>query len=244
MSEPGSGRVLPQTSWTLISAARGGSPGASAALNEFSQRYYRPIHAYLAAIASRDEDLADITQGFFTDVVATGGLLKWADRERPFRPYLKQSLRNYTISVRRKRAASKRIPEQMIQRPDAEESAGWEYLDLRQQAEAEAAFHDAWVRELLKSALERFEKACRGRNQQQHFELFTRHYLGAGDGESWKDLGEEFGIDQKVARSRAQTAARRFGELLRELLVEQLGSEREARKELQMLAALLAEAYG
>jgi DNA-directed RNA polymerase specialized sigma24 family protein len=86
--------------------------------------------------------------------------LKWADRARRFRPYLKQALRNYAISIRRKRSAEKRIPEQMMDRPDAEESTGWEQIDVRQQAEAEAAFHDAWVRELLKTALERFEKAC------------------------------------------------------------------------------------
>jgi RNA polymerase sigma factor (sigma-70 family) len=244
MSESASGRVLPLTSWTLISAARSGSPGASAALNEFSKRYYRPIHAYLLAIASRNEDVADITQGFFTDVIVTGGLLKWADRARPFRPYLKQSLRNYVISMRRKRAAAKRIPEQIVDRPDAEESAGWDHIDLRQQADGEAAFHDAWVRELLKTALDRFEKACRDRNQQQHFELFTRHYLRQGDGESWKDLGDEFGIDQKIARSRAQTAARRFGSALRDLLVEQLGSEQDARQEVQMMASLLLEVHG
>jgi DNA-directed RNA polymerase specialized sigma24 family protein len=236
-------RVLPKTSWTLISAARGGGEISSRALNEFSRRYYQPIQSYISALCSDAEDAADLTQGFFTDVVISGRLLQGADQSLSFRPYLKQSLRNYVISEQRRRAAQKRIPDWALGRPD-EGPRGWDRLDLHTQAEAEVQFHTSWVRALLREGLERFEKLCRSRGHAQHFALFTRHYLSpAAPAPSWKELGDELGLDQKVARSRAQTAARHFGEVILSLLEEELGSPEQAKRELQTLIDLLVKMY-
>ena len=119
------------------------------------------------------------------------------------------------------------------------------HIQLKTHAQAELNFHTAWVRELLKEGLRRFEKDCRARNQSEHFELFRRHYLHDGSRPpSWKELGDTFGLEQKVARSRAQTAARRFGNVLLSLLVDEMGSEHEARRELGTLMELLVEMYG
>jgi DNA-directed RNA polymerase specialized sigma24 family protein len=237
-------RVLPNTSWTLISAARGTGELSSKALNEFSRRYYQPIRSYISALCSDAEKTADLTQGFFTDVVASGRLLHGADQSLSFRPYLKQSLRNYVISEQRKWAAKKRIPDWALERPDAE-PRGWDQFDLRSTAEAEIQFHTSWVRELLKAGLERFERLCHSKGQAQHFDLFTRHYLNpSGARTSWKELGDEFGVDQKVARSRAQTAAHHFGDVILSLLEEELGSPEEAKRELQTMIDLLVHMYG
>ena len=237
-------RVLPRTSWTLISAAQGTHKGSAAALNEFSRRYYRPIQAYLSAIVSDPQEVADMAQGFFTDVVVSGSLLRGANPSRNFRPYLKQALRNYVITIHRKSGAKKRIPEQAMERLD-QDPRGWDHIQLKTHAQAELNFHTAWVRELLKEGLRRFEKDCRSRNQSEHFELFRRHYLHDGSRPpSWKELGDTFGLEQKVARSRAQTAARRFGKVLLSLLVDEMGSEHEARRELGTLMELLVEMHG
>jgi DNA-directed RNA polymerase specialized sigma24 family protein len=236
-------RVLPKTSWTLISAARDEGEISSKALNEFSRRYYQPIRFYISALCSDSEETADLTQGFFTDIVVSGRLLQGADQSLSFRPYLKQSLRNYVISEQRKRAAKKRIPDWALDHPD-DEPRGWDRFDLRTKAEAEIRFHTSWVRELLKEGMERFEKLCRSKGQSQHFELFTRHYLNPSAATaSWKELGDEFGLDQKVARSRAQTAARHFGDVILSLLEQELGSPEEARKELQTMIDLLVRMY-
>lgn len=245
MNQPsiGQNRILPNTSWTLITAARGKGELSSKALNEFSRRYYQPIRSYISALCTDPEEIADLTQGFFTDVVVSGSLLQGANQSLSFRPYLKQALRNYVISEQRKGAAQKRIPERALERPDAD-PRGWDQLDLRSTAEAEIRFHTSWVKELLKEGMERFEKLCRSKGQTQHFDLFTRHYLNpSGAPVSWKELGDEFGLDQKVARSRAQTAAHRFGDVMLSLLEGELGSREEARRELQTMIDLLVKMY-
>lgn len=64
---PGEANRLPQTSWTLLAAARGEGGEAVAAREEFVRRYYPPVHAYLAAIlrdAVGPVEPEELTQGF------------------------------------------------------------------------------------------------------------------------------------------------------------------------------------
>ena len=143
-------------------AARDQDSQGQAAREEFASRYYRPVHAYLRAIVRDDEESSELTQGFFTDVIASGRLLNRYDRAHGgFRPYLKQALRNYVTSALRARGREKRRPAEEEVRPD-QRSSGWAALDLGIHVEPEVAFHEAWVRELLRQALETRERDLRG----------------------------------------------------------------------------------
>jgi len=226
-------RRFPETSWMLLDAARGASPEARAAMEEFAARYRQPTYAYLAAIVRNPEEAEELAQGFFADVVASGRLLARVDRSRgSFRPYLKQALRNYVASKKRRR-----IPEQVY--PDAQES-GWEQLDLRAEGSPEAAFHRAWVQKLLAEALAGVRQLCEEKNQQEHYALFEARYLSpASAPPSWRELGQKFGLDEKAARSRAETVARHFRVVLREMLVAETGSEAAADEEVSTLLAFL-----
>ncbi len=83
------GKQLPQTSWTLLAAARDQGTDGQGAREEFAFRYYRPVHAYLQAIVRDDEEAKDLAQGFFTDVIVSGRLLNLYDRAHgSFRPVL------------------------------------------------------------------------------------------------------------------------------------------------------------
>src|SRR3990172_4496095 len=122
----GAGGRLPPTSWTLLAAAQGEGNVAAVAREESVRRYCPPVHAYLAAIlrdAVGPVEPEELTQGFFSQAVATGRLLAGADRTKgSFRPYLKQALRNYVIDWQRKQG---RTPQAEV-RPDADDRGGWE----------------------------------------------------------------------------------------------------------------------
>ena len=52
-------------------------------------------------------------------------------------------------------------------------------------------------------------------------------------------MGGAFGLDEKIARSRAETASRRFRALLRDLIASDVGSEGDIDKELHSVMAIL-----
>jgi hypothetical protein len=56
---------------------------------------------------------------------------------------------------------------------------------------------------------------------------------------AWRELGMAYGIDEKAARSRAETVARHFRLALRELLATETGSESLVDAEIAALLAFL-----
>jgi RNA polymerase sigma factor (sigma-70 family) len=219
----------------LASAARRGGHAGSA-LDEFADRYYGAVRAFIAAIVRDRADADDLTQRFFETIVLSGRLLTRADpRKGSFRPYLKQAIRNFLVDERRRRERS--IVADV--RPDALD-AGWNAVATESAAGPDEELLRAWARSLVTMAVTRLETLCAEKNQTEHFQLFARRYLANPDHPpTWREVGERFGLDEKVARSRAETAVRQFRLLLRDLVSTDLGSEIDVDGELQAVIALL-----
>lgn len=230
---------LPTTSWSLLAAAGGGGEAAAAARAEVVARYYRPVHAYLTAVV-RNPDLArDLAHGFFEQAILSGRLPAGADRSRgPFRPYLKQALRNYVADVRRREARQLRRDPDLPAASDSAPTRESRLADSR--PGPDAAFHHAWVRALLDDAIDRTRATCAERGQIQHFALFAGRHLSAdGDIPSWRALGAPHGLDEKTARSRTETVAHHLRKVLRDLLRREVETEQDVDREIATLLHLL-----
>lgn len=226
---------FPQTSWALLSAVCVGGKEASKALEEFSRRYYPPIFAYLVGITQDRDEAEDLAQGFFAKVILSGRLVASFDRAKgSFRPFLKQAIRNYVISEKRWNERKKRAPEEEL-RPD-QWSDGWEGIGKSNIPAPDVAYHTAWVHSLLEQALVRVQALCEEKGQIQHLTLFIERYLSElTDPPSWRELGERFALDEKAARSRAETVARHFRQALREMLTGEVGSQQAVDEEIDTL---------
>ncbi|MBI3768820.1 MAG: sigma-70 family RNA polymerase sigma factor [Deltaproteobacteria bacterium] len=222
--------AFPETSWTLIVAARGGAPGACA---ELARRYYRPVHAFIAALVRDPTDADDLTQGFFERAFVMGRLVEQVDRERGhFRPFLMEAARNWVRDWWRRGQRGPRLV-----RPDAE-PRGWQQIPEEATPPAEAVFHDAWVRALLDHALARVREVCAAKGQGVHLEIFLCRFASpTSRAPGWAELGAPHGLDEKAARNRAETVSRHFRLVLREMLVVETGSAEAADAEIEALLA-------
>ena len=231
---------FPSTKWELLVDASVRGEHSPAALNEFANRYYAAVRAFIAAVARNPAgdpiEADDLTQRFFETVVLSGRLLMRADRQKGgFRPYLKQALRNFLVDEHRRQARSVN-PDV---RPDAVDD-GWNAVATEPTPGPDAELLRAWARSLVAMAVERLETICAENGQEQHFQLFVHRYLADPDHPpSWRDVGAAFGLDEKIARSRADTAVRHFRVLLRNLIASDMGSEKGIDEELQAVIAVL-----
>jgi len=156
-------------------------------------------------------------------------------REESSLPYLKQAIRNFLVDERR-RAARSVTPDVW---PDAV-AGGWNDLVDESSGAPDEARLRAWAQSLVAMAVARLETDCRAHGQAQHFQLFARRYLTDRDQPpAWREVGEAFGLDEKTARSRAETAARHFRALLRQLVASDIGSEQAIDDELHAMIAVL-----
>ena len=227
---------FPSTSWDLLAGASPRGEQSAAALNEFAERYYAAVRAFIAATVRPPVDADDLTQHFFETVVLSGRLLLRVDPRRgSFRPYLKQAIRNFLVDEHRRQARS--VNPDI--RPDAFDE-GWNSVLTESSPGPDAELLRAWARSLVAMAVSRLEMICEENGQEQHFRLFVHRYLADPDHPpSWREVGEAFGLDEKIARSRAETAARHFRALLRDLVASDMGSEKGIDEELQSVLAVL-----
>ena len=217
---------FPKTSWTLLAKAR--EPGGCQARDDFAQMYYAPALAFLR-VRLRNDDLAqELAQEFFARLSATGGIFEHADRKHgSFRTYLIRSLQNFVIDYHRSHGRSR----SRDTHPDQWNEGGWDAVSAKDDSLAEASFHRAWVAATLSEALERVREICARKMQSEHLALFEARYLCDSDTvPSWEELGSWHGIDQKTARTRADTVARHFRLVLRRMLRQQVAVQRAGRR--------------
>jgi RNA polymerase sigma factor (sigma-70 family) len=227
---------FPSTSWELLAGAACRGDDSAAARDEFAERYYAAVRAYIAAVTRGAPDADDLTQRFFEAVVLSGSLLVRADHGKGrFRPYLKQAIRNFLIDAHRHdaRAAVLEV------RPDGV-TGGWNAIAVDGSPSPDDEMLRAWARSLVGMALSRLEHVCEERQQREHFAMFVRRYVADSDRPpSWRQVGEPFGLDEKLARSRTETAARQFRTLLRQLVASDIGASEDIGHELQAVLAVL-----
>jgi RNA polymerase sigma factor (sigma-70 family) len=228
-------RQFPSTSWDLLSDAARRDGASGAALNQFAERYYAAVRAFVAAIVREPTLADDLTQRFFETVILSGRLLPHVDPRRgSFRPYLKQAIRNFLVDEHRRRARSleSEIPVESV-------GGDWDAFGDRS-VDPDQEMLRAWARSLVGLAVARVESSCRENGQDQHFQLFKRRYLSdLDDTPGWREVGEPFGLDEKTARSRADTAVRHFRIVLRNLIASDIGSGRSIEDELRALIGIL-----
>lgn len=227
---------FPSTSWELLADAAHRGDGWATARNEFAERYYAAVRAYIAALTHGASHSDDLTQRFFEAVVLSGKLLARADREQGrFRPYLKQAIRNFLIDEHRRqsRTTANEVPLDGV-------IGGWNAAAVDGSPSPDEAMLRAWARALVAMALSRLERACEEKQQHEHFEMFVHRYIADPDHPpSWREVGAPFTLDEKIARSRTETAARHFRSLLRQLIASDLGAGEDVDQELQTVLSVL-----
>lgn len=166
----GIAQVFPPTSWDLLAEAARRDAASPAALNEFADRYYAAIRAYMAAVVRGAADADDLAQRFFETVVLSGRLFDRADRHKgQFRPYLKQAIRNFLVDERRRGARTVNTDV----RPDGS-AEGWNAIVSETSPAPDEELLRAWGRSVVAMAIRRLEAACGEHGQAEHFQLFAR----------------------------------------------------------------------
>jgi len=226
---------FPSTSWELLTDAARRGDGAESARNEFAERYYGAVRAYIAALARGANQTDDLTQRFFEAVVLSGTLLARADQEKGrFRHYLKQAIRNFLIGEHRQQS---RLASEVCLDDVAD---AWNVVAVDASPSPDDEMMRAWAQSLVAMALSRLERVCDEKDQREHFEMFVRRYVDDPDSPpSWSEVGARFGLDEKTARNRTETAARQFRSLLRQLIASDLGAGEDVDGELQSVLAVL-----
>lgn len=193
-------------------------------LESLVSRYWKPVYHFVRAREEK-QVAEDLTQQFFTMLLARGDLAKVSKDRGSFRGFLRTALRHFLISANRG---------QMV----ARHSFAFEEADLEWQrdpgTDPEAAFDRAWARTVLSRAVADLEQQLRDEGRDVHLAVFQAYCLD--DGElSYREIGATHGISENDVRNRLREARIRLRKILRSSLREYLGDGETVEDELRFI---------
>jgi hypothetical protein len=170
--------------------------------------YFEPLQIYFRASSARSiGEAPDVVAGFFADRLRRQEYLaSWDPGQRPLRQFLINGFWLYLREKLGRRKRRGRVAELSDHFPDLAEAS---------HESPERQFDRAWVRQVVRRAMDDASEICAERGLEDHWKIFRRHLF---EHEPYTTLAEEYGIAPERAAVMCRTATRRFVESLHQLL--------------------------
>lgn len=227
--------VFESTHWSVVLRARDEDEEAREALEQLCHSYWYPLYAFARRSGKSPDDAADVTQGFFAQLIEKQGLSKIAPEKGRFRTFLLASLKNFIRNDWRHNATLKRgggVSTYSLSNQDMESR----YQDYAvDSSTAEDEFERDWVESLLAAVIARlrsdYEKAGR-------IELFNalNAYLVADETRlPQSDLAAQLGLSVPAVKMSIYRMRKRYAELVRAEIAATVSSPEDIDDELNRL---------
>jgi len=233
------GAVFATTRWTLVfDAGTGGDAVQRDALAGLCQAYWPPVYAYLRRFGAGPADAQDLTQEFFSRLLAREFFAR-AERERGrFRTFLLCSLKNFLHDEHLRAHAQKRGGGKVVSLDEllAEQSYQAEPVET---ATAETLFERKWALTLLEGVLAKLEAEFNQAARPGLFAELRQRLWGGTRGEPAHELATRFGLTESAVHVMMHRLRARFRELLRAEIAELVHSPAEIDDEIAHLIRVL-----
>lgn len=222
----------------MLAAAGSGVPGADESLAQLCQTYWKPIYVFLLHQRYSAPDAEDLTQEFFSQLIADRTLRR-ADRTRGrFRSFLLGALRRFLADDAERRAALKRgadceiVSLSTLGEPEIPAVAG---------ASAEDAFEARWARALFEATLAELRAEFLAENEALRWDLM-RQFLpgGGGAAPAYADAARALGLGEGAFKSVVHRLRTRYRATLRRQVACTVGAPHEIDDEIRHLCAAAA----
>lgn len=223
----------------VLNAGRSDSTRARNALAQLCQSYWYPLYAYARRRGNPPEDAEDLTQGFFTRLLALNSLAKVRREKGKFRSFLLASLNHYLSDEWDRERAQKRGKDRVISL-----DASWAEERLsREPADAltpEKLFERKWAMTLLESVVQTMQREYESAGRGAMFMALRFSIAGEKAEEPYAKLSAELGLNEPALRVAVHRLRRRYRQLLRDEIARTVASEAEVDGEIRHLFAALA----
>jgi len=215
------------------------------AIDGLTRQYWMPVYSFLRRKGYDHADAADLTQGFFHEIVLERHLFQQADqRKGRFRTYLLCSLHRYAAEQHRRRNARKRMPAATLIHLGP--SNLQEMIAAQATGDPDQVFQYSWAVNLLDKALHCMEREYCEDGKAHYWQIFQERVvdpiLNDSPPPSLSTLCKKYGIDtEKKASNLIITVKRRFQTILKRVLTETMEPNACVEDELAELISILSQ---
>ncbi len=229
-------RQFHTTRWSIVSdAASSDVESSRLALEELCQAYWFPVYAFARRQGNAAQDSADLTQGFFLQLLSSGGLSAADPNRGRFRTFLLSSFQNYCINDHRHASAKKRGGDLSVVSFDVDDGESKYGSHPSTDLTAEAQFEREWALTLLDRVYDRLEAEFSEAGRQEIFQAVRHRLAGASGDETYAEIAERLGMMPTAIKVAVHRMRARFGDLVRDEVRQTLGESEDVDDEVLRL---------
>lgn len=230
------GGVFPQTRWTLIRRVQqGGETQRRAGLESLCAAYWKPVYAWLRAKGSSPEDSEDLTQEFFSRLIAGDWLAEVSADKGRLRSFLLVLLKRHAANVWEHRQAKKRGGGCVMFHLDAGDGeTAWKNLPA-DGASPDVIFDRQWAMQLLDRVMQGLREIYAKAGKSELFDELRGYITGGCADESYGASAQRLGMNEGTVKVAAFRLRERYRERLRAAVLETVESPEGVAEEIAWL---------
>ncbi|HWX21437.1 MAG TPA: sigma-70 family RNA polymerase sigma factor [Candidatus Binatia bacterium] len=229
------------TQWTQVLEARGDSPEAKAALSDLCAAYYAPVFAFIRRNAAQEDSAKDLTQEFFTRLLARQGIATVDPQRGRFRSFLLGAVKHFLADMRDHAHRLKRGAGQLMEtvEPGTDTSPGLQVADPNAPS-PDREFDRKWALTLLDRALAALAREHEASGKADHFETLKPWLTGDTENISQADAAARLGLNEGAVKVAIHRLRRRFREVIKSEIGQTVSERAQVEAEMHyLLEALL-----
>ncbi len=227
------------THWSLVLEAGAGTEAGHSALETLCRAYWYPLYAFVRRRGYEPAEAEDLTQEFFTRLLAAGGLVRAAPEKERFRTFLLASLKNFLANEWDKSRRLKRGLGIEFLRWDELDAEGRFRLDPAAPAGDESLFDRQWAEKLVSEVLARLRAEAVRESSVARFDAL-KAFLVTDAPARYAEIGAQLGLSGPAVKSAIHRLRRRYADLLRAAVADTLSSSDDVEAEIRYLFATLS----
>ena len=221
--------------------ARGDSPDAKAALSELCAAYYAPVLAFIRRNAPDEDAARDLTQEFFSRLLARQGIDHVDPQRGRFRSFLLGAVKHFLADMRDHAHRLKRGAGQPIETidPGSDTSPGMQLPDPNAPS-PERLFDRKWALTLLERALAALAEEHNAAGKSDQFEALKPWLTGDTENISQAEAARQLDLSEGAVKVAIHRLRRRFREVIKNEIGQTVNDRAQVDEELHyLLEALL-----
>ena len=228
------------THWSLVLRA-GQRDGAAAveALDKLCRAYWFPLYVFARREGTSPEEAQDLTQEFFSRLLAKN-YLQMADPNRGrFRSFLLSSFKHMVANERRDAARLKRGGGAQVFSLDEREAEGRYQLEPVDPVTPDRLFERRWAETTLARVLDRLEGEFTG--HAMRFDDLKVFLIEAKGAAAFAEVAGRMGVTESALKSVVHRMRRRYADLFRDEVAQTVADPTEVDDEIRHMLAVLSD---
>ena len=227
------------THWSMVLAAGRRSAPSAEALERLCRAYWPPIFAHLRRVGHGIHEAQDLTQEFFSRILADESLAAVSPQKGRFRSWLLGALKHFLMNEWRRSTAQKRGGGQAVFSLDAMEPGLREACEPRDHDAPDVAYDRRWAETVLARVNARIRREYEAAGQGERFEVLKVYLLAGKEPTSYAETAARLGVSESAVKSAIYRLRQRYGVQLRAEIASTVEDEAEVEDEIRCLLEAL-----